>query len=231
MAEVGQVDGQPVERQQQPPVAVVGGHEQQPAPPVEGQNQNPAVDAAVLWQAIVDNINTMPRALERGDRLVETLADQLRRDAVVREREAEQSRWERLVPLCNGAREEDLLEWIRAIEQAPPELRRDLAGRTTQGALAESVRRYVADNPGGGWNGLRAALAQEYLSQYYAVAMQQELQLVAKGPHEPLPTFLRRFRRLADIAYPPQDRAPAADEIIVKGLARALGEELRLIAR
>ncbi len=110
-------------------------------------------------------------------------------------------------------------------------LRQDLAGRTTQWALAETVRWHVADNPGGGWNSRRADVAQKYLSQDYAVAMQQDLQLIAKGPHEPLPTFLRCFRRLVDIAYPPLDRNAAGDEVIVKGLARALGEETRLIAR
>ncbi len=151
--------------QEQPPVAAGGEHgqqnEQPPAPPADGQNQNAAA-AGVLWQAVVDNINRMPQVLERGDRLVEVLEDQLRQDAVVREREAEQSRWEQLVPLCTGAQKEGLLEWILAIEQAPSELRRDLAGQTTQGALAKSVRRYVAGNPRGGWNGLWAALAQEY---------------------------------------------------------------------
>ena len=111
MADVGrQVDGQP-EEQQQPPVAVEGEQGHQSAPPVGGQNQNPnVVDATVLWQAVMDNINTMPRLLERGDRLVETLADQLRRHAVVRERDGERQRWERVVPLCDGGDYEALRE-------------------------------------------------------------------------------------------------------------------------
>ncbi len=179
----GQVDGQPGE-QQQPPVAVEGEQGHQPAASVGGQNQNPnVVDAAVLWQAVVDNINTMPHTLEQGDRLVETLADQLRRDAVVRERDGERQKWDRVVPLCDGGNDEALREWIKAVDNVPPEFRRDVASCTTRGALAGTVRTHIADVPAGGWDALRAVVAREYFSREYVTAVQQELQTIERRPH------------------------------------------------
>ncbi len=198
--------GQPPQQQQQQP-----------------QQQEP--DPALLWQAVINNVTAVPNAIARGDRAVEALTAQLERDANIRGREQERARWERLVPMCSGLREDALQEWIRAIDQAPPELRRELALRTTQGALAETVRVFVEGNPGGGWEDLRAHIAREYLSQDYRTAMRQELSLVGRGPHEQLPAFLRRYRRLADEAYPPGRRSEEAGEIIVKSLARALGDD------
>ncbi len=72
----------------------------------------------------------MPQVQQRGDRVVEALADQLRRDAVVRERDAEQARWERAVPLCDGAQDDRLKDWMNEIDGVPVELRQEIADRT-----------------------------------------------------------------------------------------------------
>ncbi len=91
--------------------------------------------------------------------------------------------------------------------------------------LAASIQEYIEHNPGSGWEVLRGTLAREYFSQEYAASMQDDLQHVERKPHEQLTNFLRRFRRLADLAYPLRMPSPEAEEIIVRSLARALKEE------
>ncbi len=176
-------------------------------------------DVGGVWQAVVDNINAFPQALQRGDRVVEALADQLRRDVVIRDRDAERTRWERAVPLCDGSQDCRLREWISEVDGVPAELRREVADRNAQGPLAASIREYIEHNPGGGWEVLRGTLAREYFSQEYAASMQDDLQRVERKPHEQLTNFLPRLRPLADLAYPPRMPSPEAGEIIVRSLA------------
>ncbi len=155
--------------------------------------------------------------------MVEALSDQLWRDAVIRERDAERTRWERAVPLCDGSQDGRLRELMSEVDSVPAELKREVADRTARGPLAASIREYLERHPGGGWVALRET--REYFSQEYAVSMRDELQRVERKPHEQLPNFLCRFRRLAGLAYPPRARSPEAEEIIVRSLARALKEE------
>ncbi len=149
---------------------------------------------------------------------------------MVRERDSERSRWERAVPLCDGAQDDRLKDWMNEIDGVPVELKWEIADRTARGPLAASIRDYLERNPGGGWEALRGTLAREYFSRDYAVSVQDELQRIDRKPHEQLPNFLHRFRRLADLAYPPGARSPEAGEIIVRSLARALKEE-RLVSQ
>ncbi len=135
----------------------------------------------------------------------ETLADQLRRDAVVRERDGERQRWERVVPLCDGGDDEALREWINAADDVPPDFRRD---------VASTVRMHIADVPAGCWDALRAVVAREYFLREYVTAIQQELQMIERRPHEQLTNFLRRFTKLPDTAYPPCGRSREAEEIV-----------------
>ncbi len=61
--------------------------EEQPPP------QQPQVEAInVVCQGILDNLNQMPSALERRDHVMEELAVQLRRDAVLRDLDKEEAR-------------------------------------------------------------------------------------------------------------------------------------------
>ncbi len=46
-----------------------------------------------------------------------------------------------------------------------------------------------------------------------------------RKPHEQLPNFLPRFTQIADTVYPPGQQSREAEEIIVKTLGRALGDE------
>lgn len=172
--------------------------------------QIPALDNFLHVQ---NDINKAHLEQAQTRRTAEADQKQWRSDERLRrwvEEEAEQ------VTLCEGGSTKAVREWIQAIRGAKPRVPLEqchhrymtkLASKTSRGELHKELERFKTANAQAiQIEQLLEHLLDSFLGPDEAEALKDEVKKVRQAPREEIPTFCRRFRGHAELAYPNPDQ-------------------------
>ena len=116
-----------------------------------------------------------------------------------------------MVQTCDGSTHEDTRRWIEEIEMAEPTVTTDimrLVRRTVAGSLRKEVEKLTVlhkrnDDPNQAtWKNVKEGVVTAFLPADEITHMRGRMEKVKQAEKEDIQTFNRRFRDMAEIAYP-----------------------------
>ena len=137
---------------------------------------------------------------------------------------------------CDGTSPAGVRAWFKDIELAGAEVGADnqieVAARTAAGSLRWELERYIAgvlatndqinarfNVP---WADVKAHLRTSFLNVDESSALRDEVEKTRQSAYEPEVSFSRRFREVADAAYPGEGRNEDQNRILIRAFARGL---------
>ena len=137
---------------------------------------------------------------------------------------------------CDGTSPAGVRAWFKDIELAGAEVGADnkieVAARTAAGSLRWELERYIAgvlatndqinarfNVP---WADVKAHLRTSFLNVDESSALRDEMEKTRQSAYEPEASFSRRFREVADAAYPGEGRNEDQNRILIRAFARGL---------
>ena len=137
---------------------------------------------------------------------------------------------------CVGTSPAGVRAWFKDIELAGAEVGADnqieVAARTAAGSLRWELERYIAgvlatndqinarfNVP---WADVKAHLRTSFLNVDESSALRDEVEKTRQSAYEPEASFSRRFREVADAAYPGEGRNEDQNRILIRAFARGL---------
>jgi hypothetical protein len=135
---------------------------------------------------------------------------------------------------CDGSAATEVRRWLREIEVTIPIVGDDqtinIVSQTVRGPLMFEIEhfltQYMTDNnidrndvP---WNALREHVRVQFLSYDEQATLRDELDSIRQEPDETDTAYSRRFREIADTAYPPAQRNDDQQRIMLRAYARGL---------
>ena len=136
--------------------------------------------------------------------------------------------------VCDGSNPSAVRIWIKEIELARKLLASkqtiSLASRTVAGPLRHELERFISeymtthssardDVP---WETVKEHISASFLHIDEASALRDELEKTNQSAYEPEAGYNRRFREVADAAYPTADRNDDQNRILIRAYARGL---------
>ena len=136
--------------------------------------------------------------------------------------------------VCDGSNPSAVRIWIKEIELARKLLASkqtiSLASRTVAGPLRHELERFISeymsthssardDVP---WETVKEHISASFLHINEASALRDELEKTNQSAYEPEAGYNRRFREVADAAYPTADRNDDQNRILIRAYARGL---------
>ena len=135
---------------------------------------------------------------------------------------------------CDGATMTAVRVWMKevnlALRQLAPADMVELVTRTVMGPLRWEVERfieqYMATNQVGRravpWANIENHVSQCFLNTDEASALRDEVENTRQSVYEPEASYSRRFRDVADSAYPAAQRNPDQERILIRAYAKGL---------
>ena len=137
---------------------------------------------------------------------------------------------------CDGTSPAGVRAWFKDIELAGAEVgaenQIEVAARTAAGSLRWELERYIAgvlatndqinarfNVP---WADVKAHLRTSFLNVDESSALRDEVEKTRQSAYEPEASFSRRFREVADAAYPGEGRNEDQNRILIRAFARGL---------
>ena len=137
---------------------------------------------------------------------------------------------------CDGTSPAGVRAWFKDIELAGAEVgaenQIEVAARTAAGSLRWELERYIAgvlatndqinarfNVP---WADVKAHLRTSFLNGDESSALRDEVEKTRQSAYEPEASFSRRFREVADAAYPGEGRNEDQNRILIRAFARGL---------
>lgn len=113
----------------------------------------------------------------------------------------------RRVPQCDGSSSKLVREWIMEIELTVPYTDQTtyIASQKAQGPLRRELEHFLAQRPDRRavpWKDLKDHIEATFLSPHEDEHLRHEVSKIEQGAYESSGVFGRRFRELADLAYP-----------------------------
>ena len=128
--------------------------------------------------------------------------------------------------LCDGEDTAQVKRYLRELDLVDQDKRLAVLRQTARGAFRREFQRYHDNHAAAPWANIKAHLLSSFVSRDNGEALKQELSKIRQEPFESLLSYNRRFRELADEAYPPpadggrnQDQERALIKAYGKGLA------------
>ena len=137
---------------------------------------------------------------------------------------------------CDGPVTSGLRLWIKEVTLAFNLLGAaglvDIVTKSVTGPLRFEIERFLGNfvaahgGPRNGvpWNAIRDHVQAQFLNVDEAAALREEVDKLRQSPYEPEAQYSRRFREVADAAYPDQRNADQ-ERILVRAYARGLGSQ------
>ena len=144
--------------------------------------------------------------LERGDRAVDREAGRL--------------------DCCDGEDPAQVKKYLKEVQLVPDNHKLEVVRRTARGPLRREFERYVTGHLAANWGAIAHHLTSSFVSSDNQEALRGELHKIKQEPFETILSFNRRFRELAQDAYPAPGGNRNADQ--ERQLIRAYGKGLAL---
>ena len=163
------------------------------------------------------------------------------REKVRKEEKARAGKKEKLKALikqttvCDGSSTSAVRVWMKEVElsqnQLSPAHVIELVSQTVNGALRWELERYLKDyvethssvaRDAVPWTELKEHLSASFLHVDEASALRDEVEKTAQSAYEPEAGYNRRFREVADAAYPVTSRNDDQHRILIRAYARGL---------
>ena len=121
---------------------------------------------------------------------------------------------------CDGSNPTAVRNWMTEVQLTFNQVGEhgiiEIASKTVTGPFRFKLERYLEDQmatrnvarPAIPWCDLWDHLAAQFLSADEAEALRVEVERVRQSTYEPVTQYSRRFREVADAAYPPAQRNP-----------------------
>lgn len=167
-------------------------------------------------------VQTFAEYLDQQRRLQEAAQESERKDraeslevqrAAVREQQEQQATSDQIrrVSDCDGACPNLLREWLKEVELTVPYTRRTVyvAAQRAQGILRREIERFLGPaerRENATWEALKDHIEQAFLPPQDDNTARHELESIQQGVYENCTSYARRFRELADLAYPARIR-------------------------
>lgn len=116
--------------------------------------------------------------------------------------------WEaQRVPPCDGSSHQEVREWLKEMDVTANQTQWTIyiACRTAKGDLRHEIERFLRgqqDRHNVDWGALKAHLQTSFLSPHEKEKLRHDLRKINQSAYESITSYARRFRELADIAYP-----------------------------
>lgn len=135
---------------------------------------------------------------------------------------------------CDGSTTAAVRNWIREVTLAFNQVGAthvvEIASKTVSGPLRFELERYVegviaanqiarAAIP---WPDIRDHIAAQFLNLDESAALRDELEKLCQSAYEPTAQYARRFRDVADVAYPIGQRNADQERLLIRSFARGL---------
>ena len=142
---------------------------------------------------------------------------------------------------CDGATTTSMRLWIREIQLAFDQVGAakiiEIISGTITGPLRFEVERFIGDHIAAHnincravpWADLRNHVSTQFLNVDEAAALRDEITKVHQSAYEPEAQYSRRFREVADVAYPQHLRNIDQERILVKAYACGLASNEKLV--
>ena len=174
------------------------------------------------------------REEERAERDMRISHEQARRHMSDRQRRTE-SKLERQITVCSGDCPQAVRTWLSEIELSIPQIEGNgavvrMASGTVAGALREELERYLSQRwqeehiarEAVPWVAIKEQMKAAFLATDEAAHLRDECAKVRQSAYEEVASYNRRFRSLANKAYPPEDRNPDQQRILVDAYIKGL---------
>ena len=138
---------------------------------------------------------------------------------------------------CDGSSTLAVRNWIREITLAFNQVGNtsiiEIAAKTVSGPFRFELERFIEEQIATNniaraavpWADLRDHLSTQFLNIDESAALKDDLDRVTQSAFEPTQTYIRRFREIADIAYPVTQRNIDQERLLVKTFARGLSSD------
>ena len=135
---------------------------------------------------------------------------------------------------CDGSSVTAVRTWIREINLALSQVGAhgivEIVTKTVHGPLRFEVERFIEGAMAANglarrnipWDNIRQHVAQQFLNLDEPAALRDEVETLRQSAYEPEVQYARRFRDVADVAYPPPARNPDQERILIKTFLRGL---------
>ena len=142
------------------------------------------------------------------------------------------------IDTCDGSSPQAVRKWLQCIAtstlrtgEGPLTIK--IASRTVKGSLQREIERYLHDRVNDPvqpvherelvpWEDLKAYIVRSYLPIDNIASIRDELDKIRQSPYEAEASYNRRFREVADEAYPPANRNEDQNALLVKAYVRGL---------
>jgi hypothetical protein len=135
---------------------------------------------------------------------------------------------------CDGSSTASVRAWIREVSLAFNQVGQnqiiEIVSQTVTGPFRFELERYIEGQIAANnvarevipWDQLRDHLSHQFLNTDEAAALRDELERVKQSSYEPDAQYSRRFREVADAAYPVAQRNADQERILIRAYARGL---------
>jgi len=123
---------------------------------------------------------------------------------------------------CDGADPLLVKRYLRDLNLVEARFRFEVLKRTARDGLLREVLRHITQQPGAGWEIMRTHLIAAFVSQDTDGVIKRELEAVRRQPYETIVSYNRRFRDLAEEAYPVGGRNAEQHEVMTKLYSKGL---------
>ena len=152
----------------------------------------------------------------------------LAQDRHIKEREWEETTIERevrRVVKCDGVEAEQVKEFLKEIGLVPAHIRIEVASRASTGPLRRELERFRNTNDGVGWEPLKNHMLSAFVSTDNTERIKKELEKIKQSVYETIVGYNRRFRELAEEAYPAAQRNDDQERALVKAYGKGLAQD------
>ena len=141
------------------------------------------------------------------------------------------------VETCDGSSQDGIRKWFEDVEMGMQYVGKEntvrLCRRTVTGSFRRELEKFLISTNAAHpnkvpWEEVKKHLTTSFLSTDEAGHARAKLERITQAEKEETQAFNRRFRTMADIAYPPksdQKRSTETEEILVRLYARSLRSE------
>lgn len=141
------------------------------------------------------------------------------------------------IDICDGSSPQAVRQWLKDIAASiwrtgEGPLTITIAAKTVKGPMKRELERYLHErvndpnNPiqraNVPWDDLRQYIIRAYLPIDNVASVRDELEKMRQSPYEAEASFNRRFRDVADDAYPPAQRNADQQALLIKSYVRGL---------
>ena len=135
---------------------------------------------------------------------------------------------------CDGSTQTLVRNWLREVTLALDQVGAghviEIASKTVSGPLRYEIERYITTRMAADhlarraipWNDLKAHVSRQFLNTDEASALRAEVEKVTQSPYESEASYTRRFRDVADVAYPVANRNADQHRIMIRAYGKGL---------